>query len=238
MRVTETSILASLAELKSIEQQRVADERKAAAAEDAAREELKRTSIQRQIAEAEARRESKLADEARERAARDAEERAKQTAIAIAEVEARAREEAALENARLAQEMELRRAEVARTRPVALIAVIAALVLGAGGLGAWIVRQSSELADQRALIDTTHREQAEWQRRANDYATKQHQAEEAADAAKIEIEALRHEVDAITRQLHDRPVAKPPVHVVPPPAGPTKPPTIQIPSQCKTSALC
>ena len=218
MPVTENSIPTSLHELREIEQERISDERAARARDEAAREQLVRDSIQRQIAEAEARRETALAEAARQRAAVEAEQRTRDTAIACAEAEARVRAEAELASARLAQEMELRHAQVARTRPIGLVAVIASLVLGAGGLGVWIARQSGELDNQRSLIDGLHGEQAQWKAKAVAYDHQRQTLEGQQEAMTIELTTLRREIDELTRAIaaaHKAPAALPPATHVP-----------------------
>jgi hypothetical protein len=128
--------MSSLAELRAIEEERIAQERAAVLAEAEAK--------RRAIEEAEAKR---VADEAarvaaeREAAialerAREAAEREARMKVEAAEATERARLVAALEHERLAGELELRRAEVAKKRPTWMVAVTAAAVLATGGF-AW-----------------------------------------------------------------------------------------------------
>jgi hypothetical protein len=133
-REKEHSVLASLSELRAIEEERVRDERDALRAAELAR-------IAATEADARAREEA-IAKKARDEHeaklaienARFVAEREARMKIEAAEAQERARQAAMLAEARLAQEMELRRAEVARKRPtwmlvVTAIASVAAFVL-------------------------------------------------------------------------------------------------------------
>ena len=126
--------MTSLAELRAIEQERVAAERAAVVAEADAR----RRPIEEAEAKVKADAEAKVAAERAEaiRIAKEREdaERAARMHVEAAEAAERARLQAALEQERMAQEIELRRAEVAKKRPTWMVAVTIGAVLAAGGL--------------------------------------------------------------------------------------------------------
>src|SRR5262249_35614528 len=132
MRI-ESSILASLSELRAIEQERIADERAAVERARAAEVEAKRVAEQARLDAEQARIRAEREQRMRiEQARLDAEREARMKVMA-AEAAERARLETALEHQRVAEELELRRAEIAKKRPtwmlvvtgVALVATIA-----------------------------------------------------------------------------------------------------------------
>ena len=126
--------MTSLAELRAIEQERVAAERAAVVAEADAR----RRAIEDAAAKAKADAEAKLAAERAEaiRIAKEREdaERAARMHVEAAEAAERARLAAALEQERMVQEIDLRKAEVAKKRPTWMVAVTIGAVLAAGAL--------------------------------------------------------------------------------------------------------
>lgn len=165
----EGSLLASLHELKAIEEQRLADERAAVA-----RAELLR---QQELADAERRRRDDA--EARARAAHEAElalerarveaEREARLRVEAAEAAERARHQAALDQARLAEEVALRREEVARKRPTWMVAVTVLALAAAGALtyvavdsrhGATVADNRRQVAEQRAAAAQAEAERA------------------------------------------------------------------------------
>lgn len=127
----EGSLLASLEELKQIEQQRVADEQaaivQAAAAREQARLDAERSEREAAEAKVRAEHEAMLAAQ-RMRLEADREARLRVEAEEAAE---HARQMAALEERRMVAELELRREEVAKTRPKWMIAVTAFALVGA-----------------------------------------------------------------------------------------------------------
>jgi hypothetical protein len=149
MQVVErsgNSIVQSLSELRDIERQRIADEisalQRADAARIAAREAAERQAREEEAARVQADREARLAAEhARMEAER--EERRRIDAAAAAEL---ARQQVALEETRREREHELRRAEVARTRPTWMMAVMA-LSLAAAGVLLWLSLGSRAIAE-------------------------------------------------------------------------------------------
>jgi hypothetical protein len=130
-RKQDQSVLASLSELREIEEQRVADERAAeravALAQIAAREAEAAARADAIAAQRRAEHEATLAVEH----ARLAAEREARLRIEATEAAERTRQQAILAESRLAQELELRRAEVARKRPTWMVAVTAAATLAA-----------------------------------------------------------------------------------------------------------
>ncbi len=126
----ENSVLFSLRELRQIEENRVQEE------EHAVRS---------------AEEERRMAKEAQEKASRDAEdarirsERDAQLQIETArETAERQRQQAALEQQRLQQEMELRRAEVAKKRPTWMLVVTGIALVAAVGLVFFAIQRMKE----------------------------------------------------------------------------------------------
>lgn len=125
----ENSVLFSLRELRQIEENRVQEEEHAvrSAEEQRAADVEARDRATRDAAEAKARAERDEAvriQQARENAEREARMHVEATGAAE-----RARQQAALEQERLQQEMALRRAEVAKKRPTWMLAVMGAAIL-------------------------------------------------------------------------------------------------------------
>jgi colicin import membrane protein len=198
----ESSVLFSLRELRSIEEERIAEEE---AARRRAEEERKRAveEAERRVREeAEARR--LAAEEAERRGREEVERRHREERLRVEEAERRARVEAQanLEQQRLAHEMELRAMEVRRKRPTALIAVAAILLLAVGGLGfvAYKKSQESEQLDKQlgALLDQIDRTKAEADildaKYAKDLeAIRGAKTEEARKAAELQAEETRRQ---------------------------------------------
>lgn len=133
-RRTEHSVLTSLSELRAIEEQRIADEHAAVRAAELARiaaaEAAERAKEEAEAARLREEHDAKLAIEN----ARLEVEREARLKIEAAEAAERARQQAILAEVRLAQEMELRRAEIKKKRPtwmvgVTVVATLAAFVL-------------------------------------------------------------------------------------------------------------
>lgn len=133
--------MSSLAELRAIEEERVAAERAALTAADDTRRRDIELAEQRRV-ELEARRIQADRDAvlALEHARIDAEREIRLRAE-VAEAAERARHQATLDEQRLAQEMELRRAEVARKRPTWMLAVTAFALLASVGSSAFAVER-------------------------------------------------------------------------------------------------
>jgi hypothetical protein len=185
----EGSLLASLTELKAIEEQRVAEER-------AARELVEQTRIQ-QLADAECRRreaeEAKVRAEheahlAREQARLDAEREARLRIEALEATE-RARHQIELDRARLDAEVELRRAEVAKKRPTWMLAVTVFAMLATGVL-------------VYVAIDSRHAEQQATETSKVALAEKDEAKRGAAEAGK-RAEHVERELAELDRQIND-----------------------------------
>lgn len=154
----QDSIIKSLSELREIERQRIADELSAIQRADAARLAAREAAERRAREEAEARekaeREARLAAE-HARLAAEQEERRRIDAAAAAEL---ARQQVALEQARMEREVELRREELARTRPTWMKAVTGLSLVAAGAM-LWAALSSRAVAEdastqaRTALLD-------------------------------------------------------------------------------------
>jgi colicin import membrane protein len=160
--------MSSLAELRAIEDERVAAERSAVAAAEEARVRDRELSEQR-VREREAQRLAAERDAALalERARGDA-ERELRLRVEAAEAAERGRHQAVLDDRRLTAELEMRRAEVARKRPTWMVAVTSCAVVAAIASSAFAVdrhravgmanehKQVSDLARQEAREDARH----------------------------------------------------------------------------------
>lgn len=126
--------MTSLAELRAIEEERIAAERAAISAEVEGRKRALINAEQRAKAEAAAQLAAERAEDIR--VAREREQAARAARIHVEAVEAteRARLAAALEQERTAQELDLRRQQVAKQRPTWMVAVTIGAVLVAGAL--------------------------------------------------------------------------------------------------------
>lgn len=184
----ENSVLFSLRELRQIEENRVEEEAHAVRSAEEAR---------RMAIEAEDRRkrdeeDAKLrAERDHQRAIEDAKvaaEREARMRVESAEASERARQQAALEQQRLQQEMELRRAEVAKKRPtwmlavtgIAIVGVIVAIIVG--------VRAYSQSQE-----DAQKREQAE--RASEEYGKQVKEAQALLEKAQKDLDENGAKVD-------------------------------------------
>jgi hypothetical protein len=155
MRI-EGSVMTSLAELRSIEEQRMVSEHAARIAKDEARV-LAKVAAEQAIRDAE---DKRIADE---RAAALAIEEARVTAerearmrVEAAEAAERARHQAALDEQRLAQEIELRRAEVAKKRPTWMVAVTIGALLVAAALTWFAVDRMNAASEADRIAKEAH----------------------------------------------------------------------------------
>ncbi|MDX2090632.1 MAG: hypothetical protein SFX73_22425 [Kofleriaceae bacterium] len=154
----EGSLMSSLAELRAIEEERIAQERAAviaaAEAKRRAAEEAEAKRIADEAARVAAEREAAIAIER----AREAAEREARMRVEATEATERARLVAALEQERLAGELELRRAEVAKKRPTWMVALTVTAVLATGGF-AWFaigrMNASEAAVASKAAADLT-----------------------------------------------------------------------------------
>ncbi len=122
MRI-ESSIITSLSELRAIEQQRVAEERATVERERAAAIAAAKAAELARIEAAEARLQAEREERIRIEIARAEAERDARVRVEAAEATERARLAAQLEERRMAEELELRRAEVAKKRPTWMLVV-------------------------------------------------------------------------------------------------------------------
>jgi len=181
--------MTSLHELRAIEQQRIADERaavdRAREAEAAAATAAEQARIAAEAARDRAEREDRLRIE---QARADAEREARMR-VQAAEASERARHAAQLEQDRLAQEIELRRAEVAKKRPTWMVAVTG-VALAAGIAFAWFAVDRMHQAD--AAVAAKNRADA-------DVA----QAKADAAAAVAKLDAMQHDLDVLDGKVKD-----------------------------------
>ncbi len=178
----EGSLMTSLAELKSIEQQRIADERASVIRADEMRRhaaaEAERTAVEAAEREVREEREAILAIEQ----AKVAAERELRLRVEQAEQAERARQQIALDQERYQHEMELRKAEVAKKRPRWMMAVTGlALTLAA----VLVVMTVNALA---------HSDDAEVAKTKSDAV---------AENARKEADKMRDELDRLEANLHD-----------------------------------
>jgi hypothetical protein len=186
MRI-ESSIITSLSELRAIEQQRIADERAAIERERTAEIEARRAAEQARIdAEQRRLREEREAIMRVEQARVDAEREARMR-VEAADAAERARLQAAIEQQRMAEELELRRAEIAKKRPTWMLVVTGMALVATIALGWYAVERAGErdIADQaRIAADNEKRE-----------------AQRMAQQAREELDRLALEMDAQDARL-------------------------------------
>ena len=153
----ENSVLFSLRELRQIEENRVQEEEHAVRSAEEARataaQEAERRRREAEEAKARAERDEFLRiEQARENAEREARMR-----VESAEAAERQRVQAALEQQRLQQEMELRRAEVAKKRPTWMLVVTGFAIVGTIAAGIFAVHLIGSSAADRAAKETAER---------------------------------------------------------------------------------
>ena len=183
----ENSVLFSLRELRQIEENRVAEEEHAVKTAQeqarAAKEQAER--MRREAEEAKVREERDVAlaiETARENAEREARMR-----VESHEATERQRQQAALEQQRLQQEMELRRADIAKKRPTWMLAVTGIAIVVVVIFAVLVYKFSGESdTDKKARVDAE---------------IAQKKAEDAADEAAKKVESLKKDVDAIDKAM-------------------------------------
>jgi hypothetical protein len=157
----ENSVLFSLRELRQIEESRVQEEehavRSAEQARVAAAQEAERRRVEAEEAKVRAERDELL----RIQQAREGAEREVRLRVESAEAMERQRQQAAAEQHRLHQEMELRRAEVAKKRPTWMVAVTVGAVLLTIGLGIFAVQRMNQAAHDREAAAQAQRDKDE-----------------------------------------------------------------------------
>jgi hypothetical protein len=191
---TEGSLVASLRELRAIEQQRLADERAAAeVALQAQRDQ--RAAVERRAREAEA---ARIAAERSAQLAADAAraeaERQARMRLEAAEAAERARHQAALEERRLGEEMALRREVARRQRPRWMVALTGVAVTAALGLGGFAIQRERESIAVRQAHDIADKAKAEAEAAAR-------QAQEELDRMATELHELEIKVGAAIERV-------------------------------------
>jgi hypothetical protein len=186
MRI-ESSIITSLSELRAIEQQRIADERAALERARTAEIEAKRAAEQARVMAEEARLRAERAERMRIEQARLEAEHDARMRVEAAEATERARLAAALDEQRLAEEMELRRAELAKKRPTWMLVVTGLALIATIGFG-WFAmeraRESEHALQQQAAANRVRDE-----------------AKEQARQARAELDRLAQQLDQLDAQV-------------------------------------
>lgn len=143
MRI-ETSIITSLSELREIEKQRIADEKAAAERERNAAIEAKRAAERAKLDDEEARKRAEREEIIKIQLAQAELEKQARLRVQAEEAAERARLQAQLDEQRMREELELRRAEVAKKRPTWMVVVTALAFVAACGLTWFAVERSRE----------------------------------------------------------------------------------------------
>ena len=130
----ENSVLFSLRELRQIEENRVQEEEHAVRTAEETRARAYEEAEQRRRAEEDAKVRAERDAQLQIEQAREGAEREVRMRVESAEATERQRQQAALEQSRLQQEMEIRREEVSKKRPTWMLAVTGLAVLMAVGL--------------------------------------------------------------------------------------------------------
>lgn len=188
--------MTSLAELRAIEEERIAAERAAIVAEADARRRAVEDAERRVREATEARAAAERAEEIRIAREREQAEREARMHVEAAEAAERARHAAALEQERTAQELELRRQEVAKKRPTWMVAVTIAAVAAAAGL-TWFGFDRYQQAQAAKVAEDDAKAQAAQARKEADEA--------AAELARMHTELA--ELDGKVQLAIDRIVA-------------------------------
>src|SRR3569623_1432953 len=183
----EISVLFSLRELRQIEESRVQEEEHA----------VHNTKEERRLAKEAAERKIREAEEAKIREERDhqrsieearvAAEREARMRVEAGEAAERQRNQAALEQQRLQQEMELRCAEAAKKRPTWMLAVTGFAIVAAIGLIFFAIhrKNAADEADRQAELDRKAKEEA---------------VKVAADAQE-KVERIQHDLDDLNDKI-------------------------------------
>ncbi|MBS1121621.1 MAG: hypothetical protein H6Q90_3849 [Deltaproteobacteria bacterium] len=178
----ENSVLFSLRELRQIEENRVQEEESAVRTAEETRLKAQQDAERRRRDEEEAKVRAERDAQLQIETARENAEREARMRVESAEAAERQRQQAALEQQRLQQEMELRRADIAKKRPTWMLAVTGLAVVMAIGL-IFVAVQWSRKSDESA--ESAKRDQE--------------RADEAEKAAKQAVEL----VDRLQRDLQD-----------------------------------
>lgn len=192
----ENSVLFSLRELQKIEEDRVSEEEAAtrAAEEAKIRAQMEAERAKREAEEAERRR---IEDEER-RKVEEAERLRREEQMRLQEAETRARiqAQAAIEQQRVQQELEIRRVEASKKRPTTLIAIAGVLVVLVGLLIYWVVQKQA--AEEKARKEAAAKaEEADKERKAKEEeAERRRKAEERAKKQEKLLAELQTEMTA------------------------------------------
>jgi hypothetical protein len=143
----ENSVLFSLRELRTIEESRVKEEEDAAQAAEEARIRARMDDEKRQREAQEAKERAVLEAARLERETAEARVREEQLRIQEAEARARAEHQANLEAQRLAHEMEIRKTEASKKRPVALVVAMLLFAVITVGAVLFMIQRSNEKAE-------------------------------------------------------------------------------------------
>src|SRR5688500_2053360 len=130
----ENSVLFSLRELRQIEENRVQEEEHAVRSAEEARARAQAEAERRRLDEEQAKINAEREHLRQIEEAKLAAEREARMRVESAEASERARQQAALEQSRMQQEMELRRAEIAKKRPTWMLAVTGLALVAAVAL--------------------------------------------------------------------------------------------------------
>ena len=190
----ENSVLFSLRELRQIEENRVQEEEQAVRTAETSRrqaaEDAERRRREAEEAKIREERDAALAIEtARENAEREARMR-----VESAEATERQRQQAALEQQRLQQEMELRRADIAKKRPTWMLAVTGIALIAAVGLVFFAIQRMR--ASEEADVAKVKAEQI-----AAQAVKDAKEAQEAVEVLQKDAEAMSKKVDTAVDAL-------------------------------------
>ena len=178
----QNSIITSLSELREIENQRIAEDRAVIQRAEAARLAERAAAEQRVRDEEQARvRAAHEAQLALERARLEAEREARLRIDAAAAAEL-ARQQVVLEHTRMEEELKLRRAALAKTRPTWMVAVTCVATLAAGVLVWFALSSRNSTEDARA--------------KARHAEIEKERAKEAAREAQVELARIGQELES------------------------------------------
>jgi hypothetical protein len=195
MRI-ESSIITSLSELRAIEQQRIADERAAIETTRLAEIEVRRAALQATVDAQERRLREEREAQMRIEIARAEAERDARLRVEATEAAERTRLAAQLEERRLSEEMDIKRAEVAKKRPTWMIAVTVVAALAAVGLTWFAIERSQQMA---AAEEARHRAEHD-----KDIAKqKLREAQERLAALQGDVDRIDADISRLTKQLTD-----------------------------------
>jgi hypothetical protein len=177
----ENSVLFSLRELRTIEESRVKEEEDAAQAAEEARIRARMDEEKRQREAQEAKERAVLEAARLERETAEARVREEQLRIQEAEARARADHQANLEAQRLAHEMDIRKTEASKKRPVALVVAMLLFAVITVGAVLFMIQRSNEKAEA-----DKKRQEAEVAREKADQISKQKEKETAELKATVD----------------------------------------------------